>query len=150
MGYERGGGRPKHVDRLLDRLLGRRRTVQPPREPVHQDLGPLPAAASVGRAASRLEVGSVNGDDPSEPRREMFRQHRITEPADQRLAVIRVDGRDGPGPAHLHVAPNGEYALSRLGRGCSAASPPTDGAVLVPGFRDSDPPPRRGATRRAR
>lgn len=35
--------------------------------------------------------------------------------------VIRVDGHDGPGTAHLHFAPNGEDPVTWLGRNCAAA-----------------------------
>jgi predicted RNA-binding Zn ribbon-like protein len=35
--------------------------------------------------------------------------------------LIRVDDHDGEGSAHLHFAPNGEDALSWLGRSCAAA-----------------------------
>jgi len=101
---------------------------------------------------TRVAVEIVNGDDPSELRREMFRQHRIAEPDAERLSaflpglrdaveaashsgpigavnalleqhppVIRVDDHDGEGSQHLHFAPNGEDAVSWLGRSCSAA-----------------------------
>ena len=101
---------------------------------------------------ARLAVEVVNGDDPSELRREMFRQHQIDEPDAERLAaflpglraamratveggpigpvntllaqhppLIRIDDHDGEGTPHLHFAPNGEEAVSWLGRSCSAA-----------------------------
>ncbi|MFF4259619.1 CGNR zinc finger domain-containing protein [Streptomyces sp. NPDC001663] len=100
----------------------------------------------------KLAVESANGDEPSELRREMFRQHRIAEPDAERLAtllpglrdavqaaaqggpidpinalleqhppLIRVDDHDGEGTPHLHFAPNGEDAVTWLGRSCGAA-----------------------------
>ncbi|MFF8945929.1 CGNR zinc finger domain-containing protein [Streptomyces sp. NPDC014864] len=101
---------------------------------------------------TRLAVEIVNGDGPSELRREMFRQHRIAEPDPERLGeflprlldaveaashggplgpvnalleqhppLVRVNDHNGEGSPHLHFAPNGEDAVSWLGRSCSAA-----------------------------
>ncbi|MFD8703673.1 CGNR zinc finger domain-containing protein [Kitasatospora sp. NPDC059648] len=35
--------------------------------------------------------------------------------------LIRVDDHDGEGSPHLHLAPNGEDAVTWLGRSCAAA-----------------------------
>jgi CGNR zinc finger len=101
---------------------------------------------------TRVAVEIVNGDGPSELRREMLRQHLIAEPDAERLAaflpglrsaveaasqggpiapinalleqhppLIRVDDHDSEDSQHLHFAPNGEDAVSWLGRSCSAA-----------------------------
>ncbi|MGW2938705.1 CGNR zinc finger domain-containing protein [Streptomyces sp. NPDC001156] len=40
---------------------------------------------------------------------------------EQHPPLIRVDDHDGEGSPHLHFAPNGEDAVSWLGRSCAAA-----------------------------
>ncbi|OEV39506.1 hypothetical protein HS99_0002100 [Kitasatospora aureofaciens] len=39
----------------------------------------------------------------------------------QHPPLIRVDDHDGEGSPHLHLAPNGEDAVTWLGRSCAAA-----------------------------
>ncbi|MEU9839768.1 CGNR zinc finger domain-containing protein [Actinomadura sp. NPDC048032] len=98
---------------------------------------------------TRLAVELVNGDEPSELRREFFQQHDVVEPDDPgdllpalRDAVaavadggpplpvnllldrfppaMRVAEHDGDGP-HLHFARDGEDGVHWLGRSCAAA-----------------------------
>ncbi|GAA4236253.1 hypothetical protein GCM10022254_45440 [Actinomadura meridiana] len=100
---------------------------------------------------TRLAVELVNGDEPSELRREFFRQHRVTEPDPEGLDGLLPALRDAVaavadgGPSepvnlllgrfppeiyvsehdgdgpHLHFARDGEDAVHWLGRGCAAA-----------------------------
>lgn len=100
---------------------------------------------------TRLAVELVNGDEPSDLRREFFRQHHIAEPDTDELGGLLPPLREavasvadaGPiapvnllldrfPPAihvsehdgdgqHLHFARNGEEPLTWLGRSCAAA-----------------------------
>ncbi|MEU8121103.1 CGNR zinc finger domain-containing protein [Spirillospora sp. NPDC049024] len=98
---------------------------------------------------TRLAVELVNGDEPSDLRREFFQQHHVAEPDDLRDLVpalrdaiaavadggpslpvnllldryppeMRVAEHDGDGP-HLHFARDGEDGVQWLGRSCTAA-----------------------------
>jgi hypothetical protein len=100
---------------------------------------------------TRLAVELVNGDEPSELRREFFRQHDIAEPDADELAylvrplreAITAVADNGPiAPInlllerfppvihvsehggegqHLHFARNGEESVAWIGRSCAAA-----------------------------
>lgn len=100
---------------------------------------------------TRLAIELVNGDEPSELRREFFRQHSVAEPDPDELGYLLRSLReavaavadDGPitpvnqllerfPPAihvsehdgegpHLHFARDGEEPIAWLGRGCAGA-----------------------------